>query len=84
MNDQDRPNVRGLKYPEYDRKGTRTLRTWLKYWEGVAAGTRKLTTGSNDTVGMAPDEIAKLTSEITAREAAGMAGPERDASWKSR
>ena len=37
--------------------------------EGVAAGTEEPTTGSNETVEMAPGEIAKLAGEIAAREA---------------
>lgn len=52
---------------EYKDVNLPTLRAWLRYWEGVKAGTRKLTTGSKDTVEMAPAEISKLTKEIEAR-----------------
>ncbi len=76
-----RPRVGWVKHPEYDHVGTPDLRNWLKYWEGVAAGTRTLTPGSNDRVEMAPVEIAKLTSEIEAREKVGFAGEGRDAGW---
>jgi hypothetical protein len=79
MSTPHRPNVRGLKYPEYDHVGTPDLRNWLGYWEAVAAGTRRPNAG--DTVAEARGEVAKLTSEIEAREAAGFAGPGRDASW---
>ena len=67
-----RPNVRGLTSRDFDHVGTPDLRKWTEYWEGVRAGARTLTQGSNDTVAMAAGEIAKLTSEISAREAEGM------------
>ena len=54
---------------EYKDITPSTLRSWLRYWEGVAAGTRRLTPGSKDTVEMAPGEVAKLRAEIAAREA---------------
>ena len=79
--DHDRPNVGGLYLPEYAGKGTPTLRSWLRYWEGVLRGTRRLTPGSNDTVEQAPSEIQKLTTEIAAREADGYAGADRHRGW---
>ena len=57
-------------FAENDHVGLPDLRNWLRYWEGVDAGTRRLTPGSNDTVEVAPSEIAKLSREIAAREAA--------------
>jgi len=62
--------VRGLTTAEYDHVPTYVLTNWLAYWEGVAAGTEELTAGSGETIEMAPVEIAKLTKEIDAREAA--------------
>jgi hypothetical protein len=59
--------LKGRASPEYDGITAPTLRAWLRYWEGVAAGTRRVTPGSNNTVEMAPAEIAKLTAEIEAR-----------------
>lgn len=53
--------------PDYEAVGVPTLRAWLEYWTGVHAGTRSLTPGSNDTVEMAPAEIAKLRKEIQER-----------------
>ena len=70
VNTPYRPRVKGLTSREYDHVGMPDIRTWKKYWEGVLAGTRELTPGSNDTVEMAPGEIVKLTTEIEARVAA--------------
>ena len=78
-----RPNVRGLTSRDFDHVGTPDLRKWTEYWEGVRAGTRTLTQGSNDTVAMAAGEIAKLTSEISAREAEGYAGPNAYRKWEA-
>ena len=77
MGTPHRPNVRGLKFPEYDHVGTPDLRNWRDYWEAVAAGRR--TPNAGDTVAEARGEVDKLTIEIDAREAAGFAGPNRDA-----
>ena len=62
--------VRGLTAAEYDRVELWVLQDWLGYWEGMVAGTEELTPGSGETLEMAPGEIAKLTREIAAREAA--------------
>jgi hypothetical protein len=58
-----------VKYanPDYAGKSVSTLREWLRYWKGVAAGMQPLTPGSSDTAEMAPVEIEKLTAEIEAR-----------------
>lgn len=53
-----------------DHVELQVVQDWLAYWERVAAGTEEPTPGSGETVEMAPGEIAKLTGEIGAREAA--------------
>ena len=57
---------------EYQAVNLPTLRTWLRYWEDVKAGTTKPAPGSKDTVEMAPAEISKLTKEIEARAKASI------------
>lgn len=52
---------------EYKAVTLPTLRAWLRYWEGVQGGTRKVTPDSKDTVEMAPAEITKLQAEIDGR-----------------
>jgi hypothetical protein len=59
-------NVGGVTSPEYDGVGTPTLRAWLRYWEGVAAGTVKR--NARDKNLDAEDEAQRLRRELSARE----------------
>jgi hypothetical protein len=59
-------DVPGRTSPEYDGVGTDALRAWLRYWEGVAAGTVKR--NARDEGLDAADEARRLRLEIDARE----------------
>jgi hypothetical protein len=59
-------NVRGVTSPEYDGVGTDALGAWLRYWEGVAAGTVKR--NARDEGLDAADEARRLRLELDARE----------------
>jgi hypothetical protein len=59
-------NVRGVTSPEYDGVGTDALHAWLRYWEGVAAGTVKR--NARDEGLDAVDEVRRLRLEIDARK----------------
>jgi hypothetical protein len=58
-------NVRGETSTEYDGVGLAELRAWLRYWEGVAAGTTKR--NPRDEGLDAEDEARRLRLEIAAR-----------------
>ena len=77
--DHDRPNVAGLTHRDFNRRGTATLRSWLKYWEAVASGRRR--PNPPDVGKDAAAEADKVRREIQAREEAGLAGPARVRSW---
>jgi hypothetical protein len=51
---------------EFDGVGVSDLRAWLRYWEGVAAGTVKR--NARDAGLDAEDEVRRLRLEIAARE----------------
>jgi hypothetical protein len=59
-------NTRGETTSEYDGVGLPTLREWLRYWEGVAAGT--IERNPHDEGLDAEDEAWRLRLEIAARE----------------
>jgi len=60
-------NVSGVTSSEFDGGGLPDLRAWLRYWEGVAAGTVKRNAGDEGLDAEA--EAQRLRREIAAREA---------------
>jgi hypothetical protein len=58
-------NVPGVTSEEYDGVGMADLHAWLRYWEGVLAGTAKR--NAQDAGLDAADEVRRLRLEIEAR-----------------